>query len=81
MTVNRAVALAEIEGPAAALPLLDLDSYLYFHSTRADLLRRLGRTDEARAAYARAFQLAESEPERRFSPSWLNDLGQPLSDF
>ena len=65
VTLNRAIALAQIEGPAAALALLDdldLDSYQYFHSTRADLLRRLGRNDQARAAYARALQLTESEP-------------------
>jgi len=82
VTVNRAVALAEIEGPAAALALLDdlpLDSYLYFHSTRADFLRRLGRDEEARAAYARARQLAETEPERRFLESRLNDLTPPAA--
>jgi RNA polymerase sigma-70 factor (ECF subfamily) len=45
---------------------LDLDSYQYFHSTRADLLRRLGRSDEARTEYERALDLADSEPERRF---------------
>lgn len=80
VTVNRAVALAEIEGPAAALALLDdldLDRYLYLHSTRADLLRRLGRNDEARTAYTRALQLAETAPERRFLQSRLNNLGQP----
>jgi RNA polymerase sigma-70 factor (ECF subfamily) len=80
VTVNRAVALAEIEGPAAALALLDdldLDGYVYFHSTRADFLRRLGRHDEARAAYARAAALAETEPQRRFLESRLNDLTPP----
>jgi RNA polymerase sigma-70 factor, ECF subfamily len=77
VTVNRAIALAEIEGPDAALALLDeldLDSYQYFHSTRADLLRRLGRDDEARAAYAGALQLAQTEPERRFLQSRLHEL-------
>jgi RNA polymerase sigma-70 factor (ECF subfamily) len=77
VTVNRAVALAEIQGPAAALALLDdlaLDRYLYFHSTRADLLRRLDRNDEARAAYTRALRLAEAEPERRFLQSRLHEL-------
>jgi RNA polymerase sigma-70 factor (ECF subfamily) len=77
VTVNRAVALAEIEGPAAALALLDdldLHSYQYFHSTRAELLRRLGRNDEARAAYARALQLAQTVPERRFLQSRLHEL-------
>ncbi|HET7043691.1 MAG TPA: sigma-70 family RNA polymerase sigma factor [Gaiellaceae bacterium] len=77
VTVNRAVALAETDGPEAALALLDeldLDGYLYFHSTRADLLRRLDRGDEAHAAYARALELAETEPERRFLRSRLNGL-------
>jgi RNA polymerase sigma-70 factor (ECF subfamily) len=81
VTVNRAIALAELEGPDAALALLDeldLDGYLYFHSTRADLLRRLGRADEARAAYARSLELAETEPERRFLDSRLNELCRPL---
>lgn len=57
VTMNRAIAVAELQGPQAALALLDcleLDDYRYYHSTRADLLRRLGRDDEARAAYARA---------------------------
>jgi len=83
VTVNRAVALAEIDGPAAALALLDdldLDNYLYYHSTRADFLRRLGHNDEARAAYARALQLAASETERRFLQARLNDLSQPRAD-
>ena len=60
MTLNRAIAVAELEGPEAALTLLDrleLDQYRYYHSTRADLLRRLGRDDEARTAYARALEL------------------------
>jgi RNA polymerase sigma-70 factor (ECF subfamily) len=79
VTVNRAVALAEIEGPEPALALLDglgLDGYPYFHSTRADLLRRLGRHDEARAAYARAAELVETEPERRFLQSRLSELAR-----
>ena len=67
--LNRAIAVAEAEGPAAGLALvdgLDLDGYQYFHSTRADFLRRLGRADEARAAFERALGLAHAEPERRF---------------
>jgi predicted RNA polymerase sigma factor len=64
-------------GELALLDRLDLDDYRYYHSTRADLLRRLGRNDEARAAYTRALQLAETEPERRFLQSRLNDLSQP----
>ncbi len=67
--LNRAIAVAEAEGTEAGLALvdrLDLDGYQYFHSTRADLLRRLGRADEARTEYERALELAHTEPERRF---------------
>jgi RNA polymerase sigma-70 factor (ECF subfamily) len=67
--LNRAIAVAELAGADAGLALvdrLDLDGYQYFHSTRADLLRRLGRADEARAEYERALELAYTEPERRF---------------
>ena len=67
--LNRAVAVAEADGPAAALALvdqIDLPGYQYWHSTRAELLRRLGRRDEARAAYRRALDLASTAPERRF---------------
>jgi RNA polymerase sigma-70 factor (ECF subfamily) len=67
--LNRAVAVAEIEGPEAALARvdrLDLDGYQYFHAARADFLRRLERLDEARTAYGRALELASAEPERRF---------------
>ena len=67
--LNRSIAVAEAEGAEAGLALvdrLDLDGYQYFHSTRADLLRRLGRTDEARIEYERALELAHTEPERRF---------------
>jgi RNA polymerase sigma-70 factor, ECF subfamily len=67
--LNHAAALAKAGDPAAALRAvdrLDLDGYLYFHSTRGELLRRLGRDAEARAAYRRALDLATSTPERRF---------------
>ncbi len=67
--LNRAAALAQAGDPGAALRAvdrLDLDGYLYFHSTRGELLRRLGRDDEARTAYRRALELATSTPERRF---------------
>jgi RNA polymerase sigma-70 factor, ECF subfamily len=67
--LNRAVAVAQVEGIEAGLAIvdgLDLDGYRYFHSTRADLLRRLGRSDEARVEYERALELTSSEPERRF---------------
>jgi RNA polymerase sigma-70 factor (ECF subfamily) len=69
VALNRAVAVSEVHGPAAALSLvdeLDLDGYHPFHATRADLLRRLGRTDEAAAAYARAADLAPTDAERNF---------------
>jgi RNA polymerase sigma-70 factor, ECF subfamily len=77
VTMNRAVAVAELDGPEAALTLLDgldLGDYRYFHSTRADLLRRLGRDDEARAAYARALDLTQPGPEHRFLARRLADL-------
>jgi len=67
--LNRAVAVAEADGPAAALAIvdqLDLPDYQYWHSTRAELLRRLGRRDEARAEYQRALGLARTAPERRY---------------
>jgi RNA polymerase sigma-70 factor (ECF subfamily) len=67
--LNRAVAIAEADGPDAALAIvdaLDLPGYQYWHSTRAELLRRLGRTAEARAAYREALALARTVPERRF---------------
>jgi RNA polymerase sigma-70 factor, ECF subfamily len=71
VALNRAVAVAEVDGPGAALALVDeldpdLDGYYPFHATRADLLRRLGRTDEAIAAYERAAALAPTEHEREF---------------
>jgi RNA polymerase sigma-70 factor (ECF subfamily) len=67
--LNHAVALAQAGEPDRALSTvdrLDLDGYLYYHSTRGELLRRLGRGQEARAAYRRALDLATSTPERRF---------------
>jgi RNA polymerase sigma-70 factor (ECF subfamily) len=67
--MNRAIAVAEIDGPEAGLAILDrldLDHYRYFHSTRADLLRRAGRPSAAHQAYRRALDLAQTEPEQRF---------------
>ena len=67
--MNRAIAVAEIDGPEAGLAILDrldLDHYRYFHSTRADLLRRAGRHSEAHHAYRHALDLAQTEPEQRF---------------
>jgi RNA polymerase sigma factor (sigma-70 family) len=75
--LNRAAALAQAGDPAAALRAvdrLDLDGYLYFHSTRGELLRRLGRDAEARAAYGRALELATTTPERRFLTRRLDQL-------
>jgi RNA polymerase sigma-70 factor, ECF subfamily len=69
VALNRAVAVGEVQGPAAALALveeLDLDSYHPFHAARADLLRRLGRQREAAAAYQRAAALAPTQAERDF---------------
>jgi predicted RNA polymerase sigma factor len=69
VALNRAVAIAEAGSPDRALELLDaleLGDYRYLHSTRAELLRRLGRRQEARAAFEHALRLAATEPERRF---------------
>jgi len=75
--LNRAVAIAELDGPDAGLALLDtlaLDTYRYYHSTRAEFLRRAGRTADARAAYARALDLAETDHERQFLTRRLEEL-------
>jgi RNA polymerase sigma-70 factor (ECF subfamily) len=69
VALNRAVAIGEVDGAAAALALVDaleLDQYYPFHATRADLLRRLGRDGEAAAAYSRAAALAPTDAEREF---------------
>jgi RNA polymerase sigma-70 factor (ECF subfamily) len=76
--LNLAIAVAEVDGATAGLALvdrLDLDGYQYFHSTRADLLRRLGRADEASTEYQRALELAHTEPERRFLQRRLAEVG------
>jgi RNA polymerase sigma-70 factor (ECF subfamily) len=75
--LNRSVAVAMFHGPAAGLRLMealedDLDSYQHFHSARADLLRRLDRTGEAKLSYQRALDLAASEPEKRFLQARLD---------
>ncbi len=68
--LNRAVAIAMAEGPAAGLAAVDaidgLGDYRYLHATRADLLRRVGRDDDARAAYERALELTPDGAEREF---------------
>jgi RNA polymerase sigma-70 factor (ECF subfamily) len=76
--LSRAVAVAEAQGPAAGLEIVDrlsLDGYRYLHSTRADLLRRLGRADDARQAYDRALELAHDPTERRFLERRVDELG------
>jgi RNA polymerase sigma-70 factor (ECF subfamily) len=76
--LNRAVAVAEAQGPEVGLDIvdrLDLDDYRYLHSTRGELLRRLGRTDEARDAYRRALSLVHDEAERRLLERRLTELG------
>jgi RNA polymerase sigma-70 factor (ECF subfamily) len=79
--LNRAVAVAMRDGPSVGLALIDailargdLDDYHLAHSARADLLRRLTRPTEARAAYGRALVLTRQEPERRFLERRLKDL-------
>ncbi|HEY2657946.1 MAG TPA: sigma-70 family RNA polymerase sigma factor [Solirubrobacteraceae bacterium] len=75
--LNRAVAVAQAGSPQAALESVEqlgLDDYLYLHSTRAELLRRLGRNHEARAAFTRALQLAHTDPERRFLERRIDEL-------
>jgi RNA polymerase sigma-70 factor (ECF subfamily) len=78
--LNRAIAVAEIDGPDAGLTILDrldLDQYRYFHSTRAELLRRAGRDREAHDAYRRALDLAQTEPEQRFLRDRLAETTPP----
>jgi RNA polymerase sigma-70 factor, ECF subfamily len=80
--LNRAIAVAELDGPEAGLAVLDtleLDHYRYFHSTRADLLRRAGRDIEARHAYRRALDLTQTETERRHLQARLAQLN-PAAD-
>jgi RNA polymerase sigma-70 factor (ECF subfamily) len=75
--LNRAIAIAETEGPDAGLRIVEqlpLDDFRYLHSTRAELLRRLGRTDEARDAYQRARELTDDGAERRFLERRLTEL-------
>jgi RNA polymerase sigma-70 factor, ECF subfamily len=75
--LNRAAAMAEagdVEGALALVEELELDRYHYLHSTRAELLRRLDRVDDARAAYDRALELVHSDAERRFLERRLAEL-------
>ena len=78
VALNRGVAVAEVHGPAAALDLVDqlgLGDYHLYHSTRADLLRRLGRAGEAAAAYDAAIALAGNDAERAFLQLQRDRLG------
>ena len=83
VALNRAVALAEVRGPAAGLAAVDdlsssgVDSYYLFHASRADLLRRLGRTTEAAAAYATARSLTANQVEQAFLDTQRATLSRP----
>ena len=83
VALNRAVALAEVHGPAAGLAAVDelrysgLDSYYLFHAARADLLRRLGRDAEAAAAYAAARALTANPVEQAFLDAQRATLSRP----
>jgi RNA polymerase sigma-70 factor, ECF subfamily len=75
--LSRAVAVAEEQGPEAGLEIIDrlaLEDYHYLHATQGELLRRLGRTDEARDAYLRALALVSDDAERRLLERRLADL-------
>jgi RNA polymerase sigma-70 factor, ECF subfamily len=81
VALNRAVAVAMRDGPAAGLRLVEglreegeLEAYHLLHAVEADLCRRLGRTQQARAAYRRALELATQDPERRFLEGRLAEL-------
>jgi len=76
--LSRAVAVAEADGPEAGLGIVDrlaLEDYRYLHSTRGDLLRRLGRAEESRDAYRRALELVHDDAERRLLERRLAALG------
>ena len=79
VSLNRAVAVAMVDGPAAGLALMDalaseLDDFHLLHAARADLLRRLGAYTDATTSYERALALATNESERRFLSKRLNEL-------
>ena len=83
VALNRAVALAEVHGPAAGLAAVDdlrspaLDGYYLFHAARADLLRRLGRNQEAAAAYDVARSLTANPVEQAFLSAQQAEVRQP----
>jgi RNA polymerase sigma-70 factor (ECF subfamily) len=75
--LNHAVAVAQAGDTERALEIvegLDLPDYRYLHSTRAELLRRLGHRDDARAEFERALELASTDAERRFLESRIDEL-------
>ncbi|MBV8809394.1 MAG: RNA polymerase subunit sigma-24, partial [Acidobacteriaceae bacterium] len=81
VSLNRAVAVAMVHGSRAALALIDslarsgdLNSYHLLHATRADLLRRVGSSEEAAQSYARALALVTNESERRFLERRLREV-------
>ena len=79
VALNRAVAVSMSDGPVVALPLVDalsdsLGGYHLWHATRADLLRRLQRNDEALASYQRAYALTANDTERRFLTRRIAEL-------
>ena len=77
VALNRAVALAEAQGPASGLDAiaeLEIENYHYIHATRAELLRRVGRGEDARVEFERALELVRSEPERRLLERRLASL-------
>src|SRR5713101_7557541 len=86
VSLNRAVAIAMVDGPLPALALIDalsaagdLDGYHLLHAARADLLRRLGRSGDAAASYARALALVTNDSERRFLERRLREVNAQLS--
>ena len=81
--LNRAVALAEVEGVDTALASIDalpLDSYYLLHAVRADFLRRLGRAEQAAAEYDAALELTDNEAERAFLRKARTGVGAPVTD-
>ncbi|MGH3340881.1 MAG: hypothetical protein ACRDPL_18900, partial [Propionibacteriaceae bacterium] len=81
VALNRAIAVAEIEGPAAALTTLDaiasdLDTYHLMHAARGTMLRRLGQREAAQAAFRRAAHLAATEKDRRFLTQQIEELAE-----
>ena len=85
VSLNRAVAVAMVDGPGPALELIDalaasgeLDGYHLLHSARAEMLRRLGSVEEAADAYRKALDLATNASERRFLERRLRELTAPV---